>query len=108
MADNNHFLSRAGLPRLWIYLGTTGRTLIQINLKAAMIPKRFETIVFAFFMSLMMSFLMSGVVTFINLGIVDHFVILWFKAFIRAFAIAFPCVLLLVPLVRKIVGKLVK
>ncbi|NNK97118.1 MAG: DUF2798 domain-containing protein [Desulfobacterales bacterium] len=46
--------------------------------------------------------------TFFNLGIVDHFVILWFKAFIRAFAIAFPCVLLLVPLVRKIVGKLVK
>lgn len=73
-----------------------------------MIPKRFETIVFAFFMSLMMSFLMSGVITFINLGLVDHFITLWLNAFIRAFAIAFPCVLLVVPFVRKIVGKLVK
>ena len=59
-------------------------------------------------MSLMMSFLMSGVITFINLGFVDHFVMLWFKAFIRAFLVAFPCVLLLVPVVRKIVGKLVE
>ena len=73
-----------------------------------MIPKRFETIVFAFFMSLMMSFLMSGVITFINLGFVDQFVMLWFKAFIRAFAVAFPCVLMIVPFVRKIVGKLVE
>lgn len=72
-----------------------------------MIPKRFESVVFAFFMSLMMSFLMSGVITFINLGIVDHFLILWLKAFSRAFIVAFPCVLLVVPFVRKIVGKLV-
>jgi len=76
--------------------------------KTTMIPKRFETIVFAFFMSLIMSFLMSGVVTLINLGIVDHFVMLWFKAFSKAFVLAFPCVLLIVPLVRKIVGKLVE
>ena len=57
---------------------------------------------------LMMTTLMSGVITFINLGIVDHFVMLWFKAFIRTFVVAFPCVLMLVPLVRKIVGKLVE
>ena len=24
LAGNNHFLSRTGFPRLWIYLGTTG------------------------------------------------------------------------------------
>jgi hypothetical protein len=26
LAGNNQFLSRTGLPRLWIYLGTTGKT----------------------------------------------------------------------------------
>ena len=26
LAGNNQFLSRTGLPRLWIYLGTTGNT----------------------------------------------------------------------------------
>jgi hypothetical protein len=26
LAGNNQFLSRTGLPRLWIYLGTTGTT----------------------------------------------------------------------------------
>lgn len=72
-----------------------------------MIPKRYETVVFAFFMSMMMSFLMSGVVTFINLGLVDNFLILWLRAFSRAFVVAFPCVLIVVPFVRKIVAKLV-
>jgi len=49
-----------------------------------------------------MSFMMFGVITFINLGVADHFVMLWFKAFIKAFAVAFPCVLILVPLARVI------
>jgi hypothetical protein len=31
LAGNNQFLSRLGLPRLWIYLGTTGRTFRNLN-----------------------------------------------------------------------------
>ena len=72
-----------------------------------MIPNRYETVVFAFFMSMLMSCLMSGVITFINLGLVDDFFALWMTAFSKAFIVAFPCVLMVVPFVKTIVGKLV-
>ena len=73
-----------------------------------MIPKRYEFIVFAFFMSLLMSFLMSGVITWINIGLVDRFLLLWLEAFIKAFAVAFPCVILVVPQVKKLVRWVMK
>lgn len=72
-----------------------------------MIPKRFELPVFALFMSMLMSCLMSGVITFFNLGLVDDFFTLWMNAFGKAFLVAYPCILLVVPVVRRIVGRLV-
>jgi len=50
---------------------------------------------------------MSAVVTLINLGIVHDFFTLWMRAFIRAWIVAFPAVLLVVPVVRRIVRYLV-
>lgn len=72
-----------------------------------MIPKKYEFVTFAFLMSLFMTFLMSFVVTLINVGLVDNFFSLWGQAFWRAYIIAFPAVLTVVPLVRKIVKKIV-
>ncbi len=72
-----------------------------------MIPKKYETIVFAFVMSSLMSFIMSGVITIINIGIPPNFIQLWLKAYGSAFMIAFPTVLFVVPVVRKIVAKLI-
>ena len=72
-----------------------------------MIPKKYELIVFAFFMSGFMSILMSGVVSYINMGIVSNFTQIWFEAFVKSYSIAFPTVLVVVPIVRKIVNKLV-
>lgn len=72
-----------------------------------MIPKKYEFVTFAFFMSLFMTILMSFVITLINVGFVDNFFMLWAKAFWRAYIIAFPAVLTVVPLVRKLVKKLV-
>jgi len=72
-----------------------------------MIPKRFELPVFAFFMSTLMSCLMSGVITFLNLGMVEGFFTLWMSAFAKAFLVAYPSILLVVPVVRRIVSRLV-
>lgn len=58
-------------------------------------------------MSFFMTILMSFVVTFINIGWIDGFFVLWGNAFIRAYVVAFPAVLTVVPLVRKLVKKLV-
>lgn len=54
-----------------------------------------------------MSFLMSGVISFINVGFVENFISVWANAFIRAFVVAFPAVIVVVPLVRKAVAFLV-
>ena len=72
-----------------------------------MIPKKYEFVTFAFFMSLFMTILMSFVVTFVNVGFIDGFFVMWGNAFMRAYVVAFPAVLTVVPLVRKPVKKLV-
>lgn len=46
-------------------------------------------------------------ITFINIGLVEDFLVRWLGAFWRAYIIAFPSVLTVVPIVRKIVKKLV-
>jgi len=71
-----------------------------------MIPKKYEIILFAFLMSLFMSGFMSLVITYINLGIVDSFIIIWLEAYWKAFLVAFPTIIIVVPFVKKAVGKL--
>ena len=58
-------------------------------------------------MSFFMTILMSFVITLINVGFSEMFFSQWFGAFWRAYVIAFPAVLTVVPLVRKIVKTLV-
>jgi hypothetical protein len=73
-----------------------------------MIPHKYEFFVFTFLMSLFMSFFMSGVITFINMGLVDGFVGLWIEAFGKAFVIAYPTIMVVVPQVRRIVRVVVR
>ena len=73
-----------------------------------MINKKYEMIVFAFFMSLFMSCFMSGIITLINLGLVDGFFGFWMTAFWKAFLVAFPTIIVVVPQVRILVGRVVK
>ena len=72
-----------------------------------MIPKKYEMLLFAFLMSLTMSFFMSCVITFINLGISDEFITLWMTAFWKAFLVAFPTILVVVPQVKRLTMKLI-
>ncbi len=72
-----------------------------------MIPKKYEMFVFAFVMATFMAGFMSFVVTLINLGFVDGLVWFWLEAYWKAFLIAFPTIMVVVPQVRKIVHKLV-
>jgi hypothetical protein len=53
-----------------------------------------------------MSFIMSGAITFINLGWVDHFFFIWIHAWLVAYAIAFPTILLVFPIARKLAMKI--
>ena len=73
-----------------------------------MIPAKYAPLVFAFFMSMMMAFLMSGVLTIVNLGFPSDFISRWIRAFVIAWCFAFPAVLLVAPMARKIVEKLIQ
>lgn len=53
-----------------------------------------------------MSFIMSGAITFINLGLVEHFIPIWIHAWLVAYAIAFPTILLVFPFARKLAMKI--
>ncbi|WP_114966730.1 DUF2798 domain-containing protein [Alkalilacustris brevis] len=72
-----------------------------------MIPKRFEHVVFGFFLTFMMTFLIAGIVNFMALGIVPGFFTIWFWSWMSSWAVAFPSVLFVAPLTRRIVAKLV-
>lgn len=72
------------------------------------IPARWRSVVFAFLLSGLMTLLVSGLTTAINLGLDGFTASLWLAAFIRAWPITFPSVLVVAPIVQRLVGHLVK
>ena len=73
-----------------------------------MINRKYERIVFAFFMALFMSFIMSFIISFINLGFIDGFFLKWMEAFFKAAVCAIPIISVVAPFVKKIVLKVIK
>lgn len=71
-----------------------------------MIPARFAHIAFGFILSGMMSFLVSGISTFLAIGMVPGFVAQWLGGWLPSWAVAFPIVLIVAPLARRLVAAL--
>ncbi len=59
-------------------------------------------------MSMLMAFIMSGVLTLVNLGPVADFPVRWMRAFAIAWACAFPTVLLVSPIARRLVSMVIR
>lgn len=68
-----------------------------------MIARKYHRLVFSFFMSLLMSGIMSFVISVFNLGLVSDIFFIWLKAWGFAFAVAFPTIMLVSPIVFKLV-----
>lgn len=71
-------------------------------------PARFAPVLFGFILSGLMSLLVSGIATFRNAGLVDGFLGIWISAWLPSWLIAFPVVLVVAPVARRLVGFLVK
>ncbi len=69
---------------------------------------RFAPVLFGFVLSALMSLIVSGIATLRNAGLVDEFVTLWLGAWLPSWFVAFPTVLVVAPLARRLVGALVK
>ncbi|MEO1778842.1 MAG: DUF2798 domain-containing protein [Pseudomonadota bacterium] len=69
-----------------------------------MIPKRYTHVAFGFLLSGMMSFLVSGISTFLAVGLVPGFMWEWIGGWLPSWAVAFPIVLVVAPLARRLVA----
>ncbi len=72
-----------------------------------MIPAKYAQILFGFVLSGLMSCLVSGISTWRATGS-DFELALWASNWIASWAIAFPAVLIVAPITRRIVAKLTR
>lgn len=69
---------------------------------------RFAPILFGFLLSGLMSLVVSGIATVRALGLVDGLPGLWMSSWMSSWLVAFPTVLVVAPLVRRMVAGLVR
>jgi uncharacterized membrane protein YjjB (DUF3815 family) len=69
-----------------------------------MISRKYQRVVFSFFMALLMSGIMSFVISVFNVGLVSNIISIWLQAWSFAFVVAFPTILVVAPLVHKLVA----
>lgn len=66
------------------------------------LPVRAFQPVFGLLMAIFMSFLMSGAITAINVGVPPDFVARWMRSWGLAFILAYPAILTVAPLARRL------
>lgn len=68
-----------------------------------MIPQKYSLLLFALILSGLMSLLVSGISTLRAIGPAPQFAEMWMSAWLTAWLFAFPTVLLVAPLTRRLV-----
>ena len=72
------------------------------------LPARYAAIVLPLVLSLLMTFVISGVSTLMSLGPTRAFVATWPAAWALSWVVAFPTLVVLLPLVRRFVALVVE
>ena len=72
-----------------------------------MISARYAPILFGFILSGLMSFIVSGIATVRAMGLIDGVGPAWIGAWLFSWSVAFPTVLVVAPLTRRAVTRLV-
>jgi hypothetical protein len=73
-----------------------------------MIPAKFAPLLFSFCLSIIMSFVVSGVATLNASELDDGFAALWLAAWYKSWIVAFPTILVVAPLTRRLVARLTR
>ena len=71
-----------------------------------MFPSQYAPFLFSFFLSIFMPFVISGVATYSAIGPIQGFFETWMISWLRSSIVAFPVMLIVGPLTRKLVDKL--
>jgi hypothetical protein len=73
------------------------------------VPRRFEQAAHGLLLTCFMTFVVAGISTLLAIGAGDPgFLWLWFVAWMSSWAVAFPTILLVAPLVRRILTRVVR
>lgn len=70
-----------------------------------MIPKKYGPMLFSLILSGAMSLLVSGIATLRTVGMTDDVINLWAGAWLAAWVVAFPAVMVVSPFARKLVQR---
>ena len=73
-----------------------------------MIPQKYAQILFGFILSGLMSCMVSGVATLRALGLSPDFAGNWMTSWLASWALAFPAVLVVAPITRKLVARMTR
>ncbi|WP_236621693.1 DUF2798 domain-containing protein [Asticcacaulis benevestitus] len=76
-------------------------------MKLTKLPSKYATLVMPLLLSVMMTFVVSAISTFKNIGLAHNFASCWMAAWGMSWVIAFPTLLLALPLVRRLVAVIV-
>ena len=71
-----------------------------------MIPLKFAPMIFSFLLSVMMSCVVSGVSTYSAIGMSKVFFDSWMSSWLKSWVVAFPTILFIAPLTKKLVQRL--
>ncbi|QYJ80033.1 DUF2798 domain-containing protein [Shewanella acanthi] len=83
---------------------TSARTIFG----TAKLPAKYANIVMPFFLSILMSCIVSGISTLNGVGTSPQFIDLWLTAWFISWIVAFPTLLFVLPLVRKLTAAFVE
>ncbi|WP_370154715.1 DUF2798 domain-containing protein [Ferrovibrio sp.] len=72
------------------------------------LPARYNGIVMPLVLSVLMTFIVSGISTLTSLGFTAALPAKWAEAWALSWIVAFPTLVFVLPLVRRIVGRLVE
>lgn len=72
------------------------------------VPKAYEHVAFALLLSCIQTFVITGISTGLAVGLSPQLPTLWVQAYFASWVIAFPGVLLVAPVVRRILKRIVR
>lgn len=71
-----------------------------------LLPRKYAPVLFGMLLSGIMVSIVSASVLLLNQGLTPDFLLRWLRAFLSTWPIAFPTVLVVAPLVRRLVERL--
>lgn len=72
------------------------------------LPARYASLVTPLLLSIVMTCIVSAISTLRGIGLVQHFVRIWLGAWLISWIIAFPTLLLVMPIVRRATARIVR